>query len=144
MKNQSGLTIISLLIYIIVLTVVIGTLATVQKYFYRNIDETQISSQTSEEHARFVTYLTDDINSGKIEDVEVSSDYTRLFLNDYSAIEYRVQNNTIYKIVILNKKVDKIIPLCKNIQTSNFTFNEGVLTTTLNINGSIKTNTFKI
>lgn len=63
MKSNKGITIVSLIIYIIVLTVVVGVVSTLTKYFYRNMDETTISNKTSEQYSRFIEYITDDINS---------------------------------------------------------------------------------
>lgn len=63
MKSNRGITIITLIVYVIVLTVVIGTASMLMKYFYRNTDETVLSKNTSSQYARFLTYITDDINS---------------------------------------------------------------------------------
>lgn len=63
MKSNKGMTIISLLIYIIVLTVVIGTMSMIIKYFYKNMNETIISSDTSDQYSRFIAYISSDINS---------------------------------------------------------------------------------
>ncbi len=65
MKKNNGITIISLIIYIIVLSVVIGTTSILIRYFYRNTEETVISKKTSDQYSRFVAYITDDINSRK-------------------------------------------------------------------------------
>ena len=65
MKKNKGITIISLIIYIIVLSVVIGTTSILIRYFYRNTEETVISKKTSDQYSRFVAYITDDINSRK-------------------------------------------------------------------------------
>ena len=65
MKNNKGITLISLIIYIIILSVVVGTTSTLIKYFYANTEETVISKKTSSQYSRFVTYLTDDVNSRK-------------------------------------------------------------------------------
>ena len=63
MKSNRGITIITLIIYIIVLTIVIGTASMLMKYFYRNTDETVINKNTSSQYSRFLAYITDDINS---------------------------------------------------------------------------------
>lgn len=63
MKSNRGITIITLIIYIIVLTIVIGTASMLMKYFYRNVDETVINKNTSSQYSRFLAYITDDINS---------------------------------------------------------------------------------
>ena len=65
MKSNKGITIISLLIYIIVLTIVIGTTSLLIRYFYTNTEETVISKKTTDQYSRLMTYLTDDVNSRK-------------------------------------------------------------------------------
>ena len=57
------MTIISLIVYVIVLSIVIGTTSILIKYFYNNTEETVISKNTSNQYSRFVAYITDDINS---------------------------------------------------------------------------------
>ena len=68
MKSSKGITIISLIIYIIILTFIIGTTSMLIKYFYNNTQETVISKKTADQYSRFIAYLTDDVNSRKNRD----------------------------------------------------------------------------
>lgn len=63
MKSNRGITIISLIVYIIVLSIVIGSTSILIKYFYNNTEETVISKKTTDQYTRFMAYLTDDVNS---------------------------------------------------------------------------------
>lgn len=63
MKSNRGITIISLIVYIIVLSIVIGSTSMLIKYFYNNTEETVISKKTTDQYTRFMAYLTDDVNS---------------------------------------------------------------------------------
>ena len=65
MKSNKGITLISLIIYILILSIVIGSSSILIKYFYANTEETVISKKSTNEYSRFVAYLTDDINSRK-------------------------------------------------------------------------------
>ena len=65
MKSNRGITIISLIVYIMVLAFVIGTTSMLVKYFYNNTEETVISKKTTDQYTRLMAYLTDDINSRK-------------------------------------------------------------------------------
>ena len=65
MKSNRGITLISLIIYVIVLSVVIGTTSILIKFFYANTEDTVISSKTADKYSRFVAYITDDVNSRK-------------------------------------------------------------------------------
>ncbi len=63
MKSNKGITIITLTVYIIVLTIVIGTVSMMMRYFYHNNDETVIAKDSANQYTRFLAYITDDINS---------------------------------------------------------------------------------
>ena len=65
MKSQKGVTLMSVVIYIIVLTTIVGMMSTLTRYFYSNTEETIISSNTAEQNTRFLSYITNDINSRK-------------------------------------------------------------------------------
>ena len=65
MRANKGMTIISLIVYIIILSIVIGTTSILIQYFYSNTEETVVSKKTANQYSRFVAYLTDDINSRK-------------------------------------------------------------------------------
>lgn len=63
MKTNKGMTLISLIIYIIVLAILIGMISMFTQYFYKNTDETIVTNNTSEQYTRFIAYLTKDVNS---------------------------------------------------------------------------------
>lgn len=63
MKSNSGITLVSLIIYIIILSVVIGTTSILIKFFYSNTEDIVISKKTADQYSRFVAYITDDVNS---------------------------------------------------------------------------------
>lgn len=65
MRSNKGMTLISLIVYIIILSIVIGTTSILIQYFYSNTEETVVSKKTANQYSRFVAYLTDDINSRK-------------------------------------------------------------------------------
>lgn len=65
MKSQKGVTLMSVVIYIIVLTTIVGMMSTLTRYFYNNTEETIILSNTAEQNTRFLSYITNDINSRK-------------------------------------------------------------------------------
>ncbi len=65
MKDNKGITMISLIIYIIILTFLIGTSSILIRYFYNNTEETIISKKTADQYSRFMAYITDDFSSRK-------------------------------------------------------------------------------
>ena len=65
MKSNKGITLVSLVVYVVVLSAIMGSMAVIQKYFYRNMDETIITNKLADQNSRFIAYLTDDVNSRK-------------------------------------------------------------------------------
>ena len=65
MKSNKGMSVTSLIIYVIVFTVVVGTSAMLVKFFYRNSNEILIASNTSSKYTRFLNYISNDLNSRK-------------------------------------------------------------------------------
>lgn len=65
MKSDKGMTVISLIVYIIVLAAVIGTVSMILKFFYRNMDETGASNNTKGQYSKFLAYIVEDVNSRK-------------------------------------------------------------------------------
>lgn len=143
MKSNKGITLISLIIYIIVLSVVIGTISLMMKYFYKNENETVILASTSEKYSRFIAYITDDINSGKVDaqqtNVEGTADL-KITFSDGIIHEYKFENNKIYYIIGTEKK----IILSKDIETCEFSYENRKITTNIKIGDITYHNNFYI
>ena len=73
MKSDIGVTLSSVIIYVIVLLVVIGTVSTLTGYLYKNTDELVISNNSQTQYTRFIQYLTQDTNSTQISSVTTTS-----------------------------------------------------------------------
>ena len=62
MKSESGVTLISITVYLIVMTIVIGIIAIISSFFYKNtIEVSEISPIT--EFTKFNSYFTREINN---------------------------------------------------------------------------------
>ena len=74
MKNEKGVTLISLTVYIIVMALVVGVLAIITTFFYKNtIDIKDIDPIT--EYITFNTFITDEINHSNIKVLECKDNY---------------------------------------------------------------------
>ena len=71
MKKENGLTIISIIIYIIALLIVLGVVATLTSYFYKNINIEGESQLTNAQFTKFSGYITEEINQDGVRVVEV-------------------------------------------------------------------------
>ena len=142
MKSNKGITIISLLIYLIVLTIVIGTISTLMRYFYNNEKESYIAENSSGQYARLIAYITDDVNSGKITNVEVSTSDIQLTYNDNSIHQYQYIDGKIYNIIGTNKKIE----ICSDVTSALFEYDSTNNKITINItmNGNVYVDVFTV
>ena len=65
MKKERGITLISLIIYIIVLCIVIAMLAMVSDMFYKNTDYLKDNSKYVAEYNKFNMYFIEDVKNNK-------------------------------------------------------------------------------
>ena len=100
MKSNKGITIISLIVYVIALSALIGTISMLQSYFYKNVDIINDSDRATEQDARISAYITDDVNSGKINKSKVAVENNRITIGfkDESIHQYVYENNNVYYI----------------------------------------------
>ena len=67
MKTEKGVTLISVLVYVIAMVIVIAVIASLTGYFYSNVDINMESQDISKQYTKFNSFFTDDINkSGNI------------------------------------------------------------------------------
>ena len=61
MKSEKGITLTSLIIYIIAMAIVIGIVATITNYFYNNIDGLTDRTESSKSYTTFNSYFVNEI-----------------------------------------------------------------------------------
>lgn len=142
MKSEKGITLTSLIIYIIALTIIISIVGTVTRVFYKNI--TNLDKGTSmQEFVKFNMYLTKEINiennyiksSDNLYDGEILKQSEVTFGNTNNKFVFK--NNTIF----FNE-----IKLCENIDSCEFEADDNgkSITVHLKIDDNVFTNTYKI
>ncbi len=62
MKSEKGITLTSLIIYVIAMVVVVSIIAVITKYFYSNISEVSKSSNTSTTFTKINSFISDEVN----------------------------------------------------------------------------------
>lgn len=147
MKSNKGITLISLMIYIVVLAIVIGMVSLFTKYFYKNTEETVVSNNASIQYMNFLAYLVDDINSGNIDIIEVTdtNDSINIFLDDNSTHQYAFSNNKIYYVFYDSSNTKKKqISLCGNVTSCTFSYEDNKLSVSVVIDSVTYGNTFSI
>ena len=109
MKEQRGITLESLTIYIIALLIIIGLVSTVTTFFYSNILNISDNSKNMAEITKFNMYFLKDIKKSNNTVTAVVSDNSQITFS--SGNVYKFQNNAIYQ----NK-----IKICDNVSNAQF------------------------
>ncbi|MCI8760393.1 MAG: hypothetical protein HFJ34_04660 [Clostridia bacterium] len=133
MKRQNGVTLISLTIYVIVMTIVVAVISMISSYFYTNTSSLLGNMNTLTQYTKFNSFFAEEINKENIKVLECKSNYI-VFDNgvQYTYIE---QNNGIYK--------DKV-KITSNVEHCEFAYQiqngKDVVTVKLTMDGSTPKN----
>lgn len=120
--NNKGVTVTSLIIYVIGMVVLIGVISTLTTFFYKNIDMANINNDNSQ-YTKFSSVFLEEINKENneiidcktsIEDGMMISYVVFISGNQYTFME---ENGAIYK----NK-----IKLCNGIEKCEFSLNSNI------------------
>ena len=107
MKNEKGITLVAVIIYIILLLIVTAMLSTMSQFFFENTKFIEDSSKYSSEFNKFNMFFIEDIKNNK-STYEVSE--SKVVLKDGTTYEYKEAG--IYR--------DKV-KICNNISKCVFT-----------------------
>ena len=95
MKSQRGVTLISLTIYIIVMTIVIGIVSLISTYFYENTHSVLNDIDPITEYTRFSSIFTEEVNHNNIKILAWDNHYV-VFSNGVQ-YTYIPENKGIYR-----------------------------------------------
>lgn len=95
MNSQKGITLISVTIYVIVMTIVVAVVATISSYFYTNTSSLSNNLDSLTEYTKFNSFFSEEVNKDNIKVLECEQNYV-VFDNgvQYTFIE---ENKGIYK-----------------------------------------------
>lgn len=126
MKSEKGITLTSIIIYVVAMIVVVGIVAVITRYYYGNVNKLSNNTASMEEMTKLNTFLTEEVNkSGNIiydcnTQNNGKNDNYIIFYNQNDKDEkignlgytqYTFKNKSIY----LNK-----IKICSNIDDCKF------------------------
>ena len=103
MKSNKGVTLTSLVIYVVGLVIIVGLMSTFNGYFNKNLNEVVIKQNSQEQYSKFLSYLTKDVNSENLIYVKsgVNSQDCIIFkFNNGEEHQYIYQNDSIYYLNI--------------------------------------------
>lgn len=119
MKNNRGITLTSVIIYVIGLIVVVGTISTITTYFYKNIKVDEINDNSNTQYTQFSSVFLKEINkegnyvveakTEKDENNNITSSY--IIFGTGNQYTFLSSNHSIYK----NK-----VKICENIENCEF------------------------
>ena len=119
MKNNRGITLTSVIIYVIGLIVVVGTISTITTYFYKNIKVDEINDDSNTQYTQFSSVFLKEINkegnyvvetkTEKDENNNITSSY--IIFGTGNQYTFLSSNHSIYK----NK-----VKICENIENCEF------------------------
>ena len=110
MKTNKGITLTSLVIYVIAMVIVVTTISTISSYFYNNIDDVNSETDSSMAYTEFNMYFTQEINTKENYPVLVS-DGAEYIVFSKTGNQYTFKNNAIYK---------NQIKICDDISSCTF------------------------
>ena len=125
MKSNRGITLTSLIIYVIGLLIIIALMSNFLGYFNQNLSEISIKQNAEEQYSKFLSYITKDANSNKLAYVKSGADEKDCIIfvfSDNTEHQYICQNKNIY-FVNVGDQIEKKITLCENISASTSTGN---------------------
>lgn len=119
MRNQKGITMASLGIYIVVCMIVVAMLATITSNYRNAIKDMDDDSEYATEYSKFNLYFLEETKNTTNKKPEITSEE-----NDYNSIKFQTGNEFKYdiqnKILYLNKNTGEKIKLIKKVETCIF------------------------
>ena len=95
MKSQKGITLISLTIYVLVMTIVIAVMALLTTFFYKNVKEVKMDIDPVTQYTTFNAYFAEEMNHTNLKIWECQANLV-VFSN---GVQYRYipENKGIYR-----------------------------------------------
>lgn len=119
MRKEKGITIMSLIVYVIAMVLILVLISRITTYFYKNIDITALDKSPSSQYTKFATAISKETNIDGNSVImsyngEENIDQTNYIVfssgNQYT---FKKENNSIYK----NK-----VKICENIDKCSFSY----------------------
>ena len=134
MKNEKGITLISVTIYVIVMAIVVGIIAVISGFFYNSIENAN-QVIPAEEYTQFNRFFSNELNTSGIKVLACNSTYV-VFSND-----------TEYTFVAENKGVYRNgVKICREVERCVFTKGKQngktTITVEMNIGGRTMSTTY--
>lgn len=111
MKNEKAITLVSLVIYILVMLIVIGVISSISLMFYNNTSNFDDETKDIIEYSNFDSYFIKEIKTANNSVDEISNDGTYILFSTGNAFLYK--NNKIFY---------NDLEIAKNVNSANFKY----------------------
>ena len=122
MKQDSGVTLTSLIIYVIAMVMVVAIVGTLTTLYYRNVDNLMDNTEQAKEYTTFNSYFTNEINKKENKVLEDISSSNKIIFS--SGNQYTFVGEAIYMNQVL---------ICKYVKSCEFNYNNTTKQITVNI-----------
>ena len=95
LKSEKGITLISLTVYIIVLSLVVGIMGTISNFFYGNLNIVKDTAKYSSEFDKFNNSIIADVKLNK--HVQVDSENKTIIFENGTTYKYNAEDEGIYR-----------------------------------------------
>lgn len=93
MKSEKGITLTALVLYIMIATIVIGTMAIVSSFFFSNINLVRDQDKYAVEFNKFNMFFINDVKNNKTAQIETH----KITFEDGTVYEYKTSEQAVYR-----------------------------------------------
>lgn len=115
MKNNKGITLTSLIIYVIGMTIMVATIATLTSFFYKNIDIGDINNDTTQ-YTKFSSIFLGEINrknNSVIDCKSLADGVSYIIFSSGNQYTFNEDSKSIYK---------NNVKICDNVEICDFSY----------------------
>lgn len=137
MKSEKGVTLISVIIYVIAMLIIVAVITVLTSYFYTNVDINSASEDLNQQYTKFNSYFTEEVNRkgnkileiGETENNEEEGPQKYIIFSSGNQYTYIPANKGIYM---------NTVKIAENITDCTFERNDadGKTKITVTINGN--------
>lgn len=134
MKSEKGITLTSLVIYVIVATTLIGTIATFSSFFFSNMGLIKTQQNYAPEFNKFSMFFVEDVKKNK------NAEVTQNTIRFENGTIYQYANNKIYRNgTVITEKVDDLTFSLSKFSVANTT--KQIITVKMIVEGKLNSPT---
>lgn len=115
MKSNKGVTLTSLIIYVIGMTIMVSIIATLTSFFYKNIDIGDINSNTTQ-YTKFTSILSEEVNkknNSVIDCQSLTDGVSYIVFSSGNQYTFNQKSNSVYR---------NNVKICDNIDKCDFSY----------------------